>query len=136
MAFVNERMTKEQREAFKERKIPAPTWPLRILESSTWTVDHERDIFLVWGSRLREDNHSNTYFVLGWEGIYIQIKLKFTFLNKTSQRWSIVEFDIPKELIENKQEIITDLKKALTVFGLFGNPLDPNNNNINVIFDF
>lgn len=136
MAFVNERMTQAERESFIERKIPAPTWSLCTLRSSKWTIDHERNMFLVWASQPRDDHKGKTYFVFGWNEIYIPMLLLKTWLDDMSWQWSLVEIKIPKDLIEQKQEIVSSIKEALTIYGYEGSPDYPNNNIYTIKFDF
>ena len=53
MAFVNERMTKEERDEFAAKAIPNPGNKFITLKPPRWTIDREKNVFLVGASQER-----------------------------------------------------------------------------------
>lgn len=135
MAFVNERMTKEERAEFAARAIPNPGYTARILEPTQWTINREENVFLVWGLQEREESH-NYYFLLGWKGTLIPVKLRESWIKGSPRTWEIIFLKTPEDLIVKRSEIMQSLKDALTVYGFDGDPSWPNNKTTKVQFNF
>ncbi len=126
MAFVNEHMTKEEMADFAAKAIKNPGNRLMTLKPYRWTIDREKNIFLLWALQEREEPHDK-YFLLGWEGIYVPVKLRDLWVKGSPRTWELIYIKIPEELKEKQSEIIQSLKDALAVYGFNGNPNEPFN---------
>lgn len=47
MAYINEKLTVLQKEAFEKRKINNPLYLNKVLVPNFWTVDHDRNSYLI-----------------------------------------------------------------------------------------
>lgn len=138
MAFVNERLTREEGEEFKAKAIENPGNRFMILDPSKRTIDHDKNVFLVWALQEREEPYDN-YFVLFWKDTPIPVELRDTWVEKKTCRWQILRIKIPADLERDRNEIIQSLKDALTVYGFNGSPDEPFdaiNKSTNVEFNF
>ncbi|PYG85607.1 hypothetical protein LY28_03295 [Ruminiclostridium sufflavum DSM 19573] len=138
MAFVNERMTKEEMAEFEAKAIPNPGNNFITLSPSRWTINREGNVFLVKASQNREEP-DEYYFVLCWNDIPLAVKLKETWVKGSPRKWELISLHIKENLIEKRFEILQSLKEALTVYGYNGNPDEPFDNinkNTKVEFNF
>lgn len=135
MAFVNERLTKEEREELRAKAIKNPGNRFMILNPARRTIDHNKNVFLVWAMEEREEPH-DIYFVLFWKDIPIPVELRGTWIEKDIRYWEMLRIKIPADLEQNRSEIIQSLKDALTVYGFDGYPDEPLNKNTKVQFNF
>lgn len=135
MAFVNERMTQEERASFEAKAIKNPGNRLSILRPSIWTIDRENNVFLVWGLKEREEPHYY-HFLLSWKDALIPVKLGESWTAGSTRKWELRFIEIPENLYEKQDEIIQSLKNALKVYGYSGFPDEPHNKTINIQFNF
>ncbi len=117
MAFVNESIPDEdkQRIDFGQLRNPVNGHPLP-LPPYQWTVDHERDIALISLGGGGESSDFPNFFVLYWQGRFINVHLRYTTTgdfptNDLEVTWRL-EFlgnlgNIPE------QEVIAALQEAL-----------------------
>ena len=73
MAFINERLTPEQRKEFAAREIINPSTGIR-LDPIYWTINHEEDACLIWSYRIREAPENYQRFLFFYESTQIQAK--------------------------------------------------------------
>ncbi len=108
------------------------------LEATRWTIDREKNVFLIWGHQEREESY-DFYFLLCWNNTPISVKLSKTWINRETCEWQLLYIKIPEDLREKTGEIVQSLKDALIVYGFNGSPDEPFdtfNKNIKVQFSF
>lgn len=138
MAFVNEFMSKEERGEFAAKAIKNPGNTLVTLEATRWTIDREKNVFLIWGYQEREESY-DFYFLLCLNNTPMSVKLSKTWIDRETCEWQLLYIKIPEDLKEKTSEIIQSLKEALTVYGFNGSPDEPFdsfNKTIKVQFSF
>lgn len=135
MAFINALMTTEEKADFASKAIPNPGNPFHILEPYRWTINPDKNIFLVWTLEEREEPHDE-HFLLGWEGTPLPVKLRSSWLDRDTRHWELLYVRIPEEYLDKRFEILQSLKDALTVYGYNGVPNDPFNASTKVKFNF
>jgi len=85
---------------------------------SDWTVDRERDIYLRDVFYGRDEFAGNITYTLYWKGSLIEVKLNETGGTSSDQtgwsNYSLLKFDLPENLNSSREEILCDLKEALT----------------------
>ncbi|HAG10268.1 MAG TPA: hypothetical protein DCK76_02510 [Desulfotomaculum sp.] len=124
MAFVNEFLTREERAEFAAKAIKNPGNMLTALEATRWTIDREKNIFLIWGFQERKETY-DYYFLLGWNNIPISVRLSKTWIDRETCEWKLFYIKLPDDLKEKTGEIIQSLKDALSVYGFNGSPDEP-----------
>lgn len=126
MAFVNERISAEDREKYDLDRIESePVMRVRAPQRQ-WTIDHEREIYLRTIDRGREEfSHCSTWHFY-WRGELMTVCLEM--LDAGGERgghgWShykLVDcyrqgFFVPQHLLDRREEIVRDLKDALTAY--------------------
>ncbi|HHY72203.1 MAG TPA: hypothetical protein GX497_03080 [Bacillus bacterium] len=135
MAFVNEKMTKEETTEFKAKAIPNPGYRREILEPQRWTIDREKNVILIW-CRIERWEPYDQHFLLLWKDIPIPMKLRDSWVSGLTREWELLYIEIPKELKEKHDEIIESLKDALIVYAFDGFPDEPHNKTTKVQFKF
>ena len=73
MAFVNERIPDEEKEQFKDLSRWKNPVTGRQIEIFMWTIDRERDVFLIRLGGYGRRKGMPDYFVLSWHGEMIEI---------------------------------------------------------------
>lgn len=93
----------------------------------TWTIDKERNAFLMVLGQGREEYSNRTTFLLWWDGNHVIIELDLTKESSANLDetpffvvWELVSISSPSELKHPENEVIALLKDALTEFGLRG----------------
>ena len=130
MAFVNEKISKEDREKYNIDQINM-RWNGIGTRQRDWAIDREREIWLREFNRIidRDDNGAwdgRTVWDFYWKGILMSIKTQrsnFTFLenNSTSMTYQLLELYIP---VENKDinidDVLVDMAEAFSTYGSVG----------------
>ncbi|MBR1529926.1 MAG: hypothetical protein IJ642_11605 [Oscillospiraceae bacterium] len=138
MSFVNEELTKEERNTLINRKIYYGMG--RILKSSYRTIDRERNLLLmkcgVYGFDVPED--IVFYFEIKESEFLIKITEHSGMTDENSFVISYSNFEIIKSFADDYDSIILKqyLKEALQVFELTGDPAFKINKIVKYIFDF
>jgi hypothetical protein len=120
MAFVNELISEEDKQKIDWTKFKA--WPFSDSHRPwKWTVDRERDVFLVMlCGRGREGEHPEVY-ALSWKGHFIRFEAesggKGMFSTGVDMFWKIIKIDIPEKLKHRREEILEILKEAIDAHG-------------------
>jgi hypothetical protein len=140
MAFINERISEEDLENYQIAEIDSRNHKANF--ESEWTRDREKDIYLRWMSFEREPFYDN--FCFYWNGTLLDIRLKRQEIGvrggKGSTTWSMYPwgghktFWLPETIEKSREEIVKDLKEALTIFKDFG--LGSTISEHTVIFEF
>jgi len=124
MVFVNEKLTAEQRKEFKARGIKNPTInsSMNFLDTIYWTIDRENDMCLVEAGAYI-DAWDERYFVFFWKGEQHVISLILDLGDEDSNTliWK-KEIDLSPYRFSINDPFVPDLKEALRVFKVFGEP--------------
>lgn len=124
MAFVNERISEEDRLRFNLDSIKRPTLYLQSIEPYAWTIDKDRRIFLILTKGGSEDEQNAEYFAMGWDGKVIHVKLRNEsvglFKDHVTTTWSLEHAGIPPDLQAFRAEILSALKEALVAYKVRG----------------
>lgn len=120
MAFVNEFISEEDKQKidwtkFKWWKNSDPHRPWK------WTIDRERDVFLVMlVGRGREGDHPELY-ALCWKGDVIRFCAERDgngmFATGVDMLWKIFNIEIPPNLEGVKEEVLSVLREAIDAHG-------------------
>ena len=140
MGFVNERLTPEQRGAFRKKAISYKS--RSPLEPRHWTINKETSVVLIYVGVTSKDDPNEKVFYLECDDssffIEMCLETKSISSNEVWLRWS--NFNLID--ICNSQTDVNKIKKvvkeSLKVYGLSGNP-DPYfelANNSTYVFDF
>lgn len=144
MAFINEFVPEEDIKKYKLREIwdsyhPFTKDDLNKNFRHSWTIDREKDVFVIPAIVGREELSNQTIWVVGWKGQelsatlnqYGKIDLKG---GPCEKRWELVRIRKPAGCVVPDEEIVSVLKEALTTYGDWGvyNQLP----NLKVAFDF
>lgn len=132
MAFVNERLTTQQREDFLKRKIRKPTsdnFACPVFR----TIDTEKNMCLWHLGNLGRDDFNDHKFLFEWNGNEYFIIMKYFDPDPNSNliNWSISKFE---EKFNGKEEFADDLKNALIAYAIDGS--NPRHDNTIVDVDF
>jgi len=138
MAFVNIRLTTEQREEFVKKNISNPISPvLPPLNPALWTIDKDKDVYL-FKIGTHRDYPYDVLFYYSWKDCDMILPLKRKYVSPYICAWDLkTEWKQPINNIKDRAiqcEMINDLKLALTEHRLEGNPDIKEDTNINFEF--
>lgn len=133
MAFINEKLTSEQKEEFSSLKIKRPIFAFgRIIREIDmefpwyWTIDKERKMYLMSTSYDR-DYPDERVFVFVWNNKNYLVQFNISFENGYTVVWNI-----PKHYLINDafpycedDRFLDDLCEALAAYGVSGDPDHP-----------
>ncbi len=110
MAYVNERIPKEERQEYE--------LSCRTVKPRMWTIDKEKNVklFEYWTNI---DNPCEKYFGLIWHDYIIEVVL-IKEIKENTVYWSLGSISIPIELKQCEKEIVEDLREAMKVYGSDG----------------
>ena len=139
MAFVNKKLTKEEREEFKARKLIdfKRTNPGHIVYADPyiWTIDEERGVILVPLGTPREEYY-NKYFIFFIGDTIANMILTYKYQPPYIITWSIKKIDFKNENTIPEEKFFELLKQALTEFRRSGDPDENYNRPAEVKFEF
>ncbi len=126
MAFVNEYISEVDVDKYE---IKALFKKLYIgFHQPCWTVDHERDIHLIYVSNGREDHGDEYTFSFYWKGHVLAVVLKVRgggeWRGAQWRHYDLLRITLPDEIKLEREHILEDLKEALVAFksnGFFSN---------------
>lgn len=132
MAFVNERLTSQQREDFCNRKIRKPTsnnFACPIFR----TVDAEKKMCLWHLGNLGRDDYNEHQFLFEWNGNEYFIIMKYSDFDPNSNliNWSISRFE---KAFSGNEDYANDFKNALIAYAIDGSDHQRNETIVNVDF--
>ena len=134
MAFVNERLTKEEREAFIARGIKNPSSVCgTVLAPMCWTIDRENDMCLIEAG-VHRDYYDEYYFIFFWKGEQHIISLVMEIATPNTVIWK-KENQASPYTFSLKSGFVQDLKNALMVFKFDGDS-DETNESSKVVIQF
>lgn len=128
MAFINEILTKEQKMEFNSWNIEYPYyvdgWCLgmkKLLNPRCWTVDKERDIYLICVYNNREYFY-DWIFVFLWNKKTYTVQFHET-LTGNDVVWSVPDHYFHKDLFfpySFEEHFLDDLRNAIKTYGIRG----------------
>lgn len=116
MAYINERVPEGERRSFL---IPGY---IKEHTVGKWTIDKKKD-YLLFNYHTDRDNPVDEYFAFVYKGRVIDMVLNGReFVDPDTRKWKITRISIPEDL--DREEVLSELRKALMVYGCFGDPDD------------
>ncbi|WAR43266.1 hypothetical protein [Methylomonas rapida] len=119
MTFVNELISEEEKNTFDFSIIELPYQPRPRLYK--WTIDRERNAFLIWVRQVREPPHHEIYAFI-WKGLRFEPWLLYKGEKSTNGKWihiwTIDNVYLPKNfplLNKDHDEMRAALEEALLV---------------------
>lgn len=125
MKFINDVITDEDRKNFDFSVFKQAPLFARPVRPSSWTVDREAGVFLIWLGRDRPDNDEESYkkgveyFSLWWNGFNTECKLWRTEHAPNSITWHQDWIGVPEEHMSQKPKVCEVLKQALQTYQYF-----------------
>ena len=118
MAFVNEKLTSEQREEFFKRKImyPEPDSDIQFMPV-WWTIDKEVGDFLIEAGSVNRDDRDNIIFYFSYSGGSLFVTLNRQMSGENTIKWSISEYE---KNFTGQEDFAVRLKEAMLAFAFFG----------------
>ena len=126
MAFVNELVSEDDRKKYGLDEVDRSLKKRALSRQRDWTIDHEREIYLRVIKRGREEYNYTSKWHFYWRGELLTVCLET--LDAGGKRgghgWShykLVDcykrgFFVPQHLEDKRDEIIADLREALTAY--------------------
>jgi hypothetical protein len=121
VAFVNEYISAEDRQAYGIEAIDQ-NFVTGGTNSRQWTIDRARDIYLRMVTRGREEVAHQSTWTLYWHGelIVVDLSLVATSISSDRQsgsaRYQLRRLRLPPYLDEQRDEVMSDLRKALLAY--------------------
>ena len=123
MAFVNEYVSPEDVKKYDLDGINQRFGKDPALRYQ-WTVDRERNVFLIWMDAGREEFSARQTLLLWWQGISVFVRLLSattgTLGSQVTSRWQLQQINLPPELVTKRTEILDVLKEALVAYKVSG----------------
>lgn len=126
MAFVNEEIGQADREKYGLDAVDEWLSSTGRVRNQEWTIDHEREIYLRVIKRGREEYSHKSTWHFSWRGELMTVCLEM--LDAGGERgghgWShyklvdcyLEGFFVPDHLQDHREEIIADLRAALSAY--------------------
>lgn len=122
MAFVNEYVSEDDDKKYGLEAIDKRYFKGHAPGYVTWTRDHGRDIYLRFMRDGGEDGMWQQKFIFYWKGTLMEVGLDL--IKATGERggkgvveWSLRYLSIPETLSASHEQILADLKEALSMYG-------------------
>ncbi|CAH1204392.1 hypothetical protein PAECIP111893_02241 [Paenibacillus plantiphilus] len=124
MAFVYEKISEADRELYQSFNLRSP-FNGRPLETRKWTIDRERNAYLIsLGGQGTYNSDIPMFHTLIWNGNTINIDSFTTGIGDVSSGiekfWKITKIEAPIDLYEKKDELIDLMKEAFDAKGFAG----------------
>ena len=119
MTFVNEYVSDEDKQKIDWASIPHPHFkdPRIKLDPRRWIVDRDRDIFLMWTGRGRDEGANQHDFLFWWKGSPMPLSLAEHWIDKHTVCWRRLGLSYPRSLQSEHEAIVNSIKQALLVYG-------------------
>ena len=115
MAYINEFVPEGE-----ERSFLIPGYK-KEHTPGVWTIDKEKD-YILFKYYTDRDNPVDKYFAFVYKGRVIDMVLDGSeFVDSDTRKWKITRIFIPEDL--NREEVLSELRKALMAYGATGNPI-------------
>ncbi|MBF0414910.1 MAG: hypothetical protein HQL79_03980 [Magnetococcales bacterium] len=121
MAFVNELIPDEDKLKLEAMNIRYPHYrKLSLTKGSIWTIDHDRNIYLLPTAFNMYDAPGLIYFVLSWKDKIIGIKALDRSTKNEDQIYTvfytILKLQIPGEILCDREHIMNAIVEALDIY--------------------
>ncbi|MCP5439505.1 MAG: hypothetical protein H6958_02615 [Chromatiaceae bacterium] len=126
MAFVNERISEDDRKKFGLDEVDKWLSNTGKVPNRDWTIDHEREIYLREVNRGREEYRYKSTWHFYWRGELMTVCLETLSAGGEpgGHGWShyklvdcyLKGFFVSDHLLDRRDEIIADLRDALTAY--------------------
>lgn len=126
MAFVNEAIPAEQKAKFDPKVFVHPLGGYPIT-TSRWTIDHEREVFLIrlGGGRPWEGGDApkpREYLALCWKGDVIKFETLYSetgrFLDgNLAGNWDVLEIHLSTVPVERSNDVLEIIRSGLEAMG-------------------
>ena len=129
MSFVNEDIPEEDNQRIDFSKFKHPRSSTRGVQPGRWSIDRERDVFLIWIVDGGEDEQDAKYFLFGFSGTIFHICLERKYDHQLQRSiWHLQQFYPPESIRLQRDDMLLALKEALTEYGSRHrrNPAEPN----------
>lgn len=121
MAFKNEYVPEADCEKYDMKKVCAEHNRIlgrdRFVYFDSWTIDHEKDAFLVRVHSYREHNFEGYAFCWKGEWMFFDVRTVDAITDEARHaiwvRKQVKGFVVPDRLLEQHEAVIADLKEAL-----------------------
>lgn len=130
MAFINEKLTSEQKDFFNSLNIKRPVFGFgRIIREVDmefplkWTIDKERKMYLLSTSYDR-DYPDERVFIFVWNNKNYLVQFNISFENGYTVVWNIPEHYLINDVFPYCEDdrFLVDLCDALVAYGVSGDP--------------
>ena len=120
MGFINEKISEEDAKKYNfetlSKLLYREVWQLK----QGWTIDRDKNIFLIWLGSGQEEFFIQNKFLLWWDGQVITFSINCSGqrdqFGKRITTWDSPGFELPDDLKPTRDEVISTSKDALTVF--------------------
>lgn len=137
MAFVNEFVAAEDKAKYDWQTMPkpGPVQEVGMRPPSYWTIDRERNVFLIRTYRGREEDSDLCHFLFWWRGTPMPLHIRQEISGPKSTNWHLIGYS--PEFMEKYEAAAPALRDALRVYGFSGDPdFDSTPNDREVQFSF
>lgn len=113
MAFVNERLTSLQKENFVKRGIKNPLSPNQVLNPSFWTIDHERNAYLINIGAYHDLPEEEQFVFIHDSGIFLFTLREHT-ISDTTKAWTFKKYKSLNNTEKiNEEQLMAAFKEAM-----------------------
>jgi hypothetical protein len=120
MTFINERVSDDDAKKYDFEGLSKTLHTSLSNLLSRWTIDRDRNVFLIWLGRGQEEFAMQNSFLLWIEGQKITISLiessKGNPFGIGTTTWDSLLFTVPQGCKFERAEVVSVLKEALTEF--------------------
>ena len=123
MAFVNEHISEKDKSKIDFASIgrtPHGDPKTDPVSPSIWTIDRDKDVFLMWTWSGRDDISNHQYFLYFWKGTPMHASMKYQFPAPNTVLWHLGWLNCPEHLRSEYDDMIRVLKEAFIVYEVFG----------------
>lgn len=123
MAFVNEKLTSLQKEDFVKKDIKNPHHSNQVLNPNFWTVDHERNAYLINIGAYHDMPEEEQFVFIYNSGIFL-FTLQMCNVSDTTKAWNFKKYISLNSSSEIEEEqLIMIFKEALSEYKYNGLPV-------------
>lgn len=130
MAFVNEYVSEDDVKKYRLEELLKQFGRLDWIEDPLpgfrlhWTIDRERDVFIMKMRSGREEFSNCLTFAMWWKGSILNVELKIggdgSLVGKVTTIWSLTKIYYPDGFSGSQAQVAQDLKDALSEYKVSG----------------
>lgn len=122
MAYINEKLTILQKEAFEKRKINNPLYLNKVLVPNFWTVDHDRNTYLINVGAYHDVPNEQLFVFIYNLNTYL-FTLQMSDVDNGTKRWKLVKYAMLSGSQKfNEEQLLDNFKDALSEYKYNGLP--------------